>query len=83
MSLYESELRSAHEKLAQAGKDSATFAFGMDFLPPDEDMGGGMWTQQYEVVVTSSSGKSRSYVGGIGQFWVESFCADLAAGAFD
>jgi len=55
----------------------------MEFLAPDEDMGGGMWTQEYEVVVTSSAGKSRSYIGGIGKNWVDRFGTDLAAGAFD
>jgi len=83
MSLYERELESAHERLALAGRDSAKFDFQMEFLAPDEDMGGGMWTQEYEVVVTSSAGKSRSYIGGIGKNWVDRFGTDLAAGAFD
>ena len=84
MSLYEMELEEARKALAEAGRDAGAFAFAMDYLPPDDDTGDGMFTQMYEVVVSAvPSGKSASYIGSIGRDWVGAFRADLAGGAFD
>lgn len=83
MSLYEQELEEARRVLAEAGLDPSGFAFAMDFLPPDEGDGSGMFTQEYEVVVTSPSGRSHRYVGSIGRNWVAQFSGQLADGAFD
>jgi hypothetical protein len=54
----------------------------MDYLPPDDTDGGGMFTQEYEVVVTAPSGRSQRYVGAIGRDWVAVFARHLGEGAF-
>jgi len=82
MSLYDQELEEARQVVARSGADPEAFGFAMDYLPPDDTDGGGMFTQEYEVVVTAPSGRSQRYVGAIGRDWVAAFAHHLAEGAF-
>lgn len=83
MELYETELPDAKSRIAASGRDPEHFTFDMEYLPPDLD-GGGMFTVQYQVrIANTSTGRSKSLIGGIGMGWVESFEAALEDGQFD
>jgi len=83
MSLYDKELEQARAALGQAGRDPAGFDFAMDYLPPEDADGGGMFTMEYQVTVTAPSGARKTYLGSIGRNWVGLFSESLAAGQFD
>jgi len=81
--MHEIELEDAKKLVGEHGRDPADFDFQLAFQEPDPD-GGGMFTVYYDIDVTNAkSGKSASFVGGIGMGWVEAFEAALKDGAFD
>ena len=81
--LHEQEVESAKQTVGETGRDPGNFDFAVVFMEPDPD-GGGMYTVRYEVTVTNSgSGRTASYIGGIGLDWVGAFAEDLNAGDYD
>jgi hypothetical protein len=83
MELYDGELQEALRHLAAIGREPGEFSFERTYLPPDPD-GGGMFTVRYEVAVRQQkTGKSSTFVGGIGLDWVAAFQQALAKGRFD
>lgn len=73
MELYEIEQADAVTRLSEIGKSTGDFLFDRAYLPPEPD-GGGMFTVQYEVMITNRiTSKSLEVIGGIGWKWVDQF----------
>jgi hypothetical protein len=83
MELYEMECEKALRVLAAHGREPDDFTIERSFLPPDPD-GGGMFTVQYEVIVTNQrTDKAIGAIGGIGFDWVAVFADALDEGLLD
>lgn len=83
MEIYEMELEKAIQRLEANGRDKDDFSFEMSYLPPDPD-GGGMFTVQYQIVITDKkTSNSLLAIGGIGSDWVGYFEEALKEGHFD